>query len=188
MKMLGTQCTKWATAAALGLALSGGAGAAIITGSASFTATGFGVGAPADPVSGTVAWSFDNSANIFNAANGAIANGVPVLVDVIALSLPGNWTPVLSYFKSAVVNGITFTDVLAIGNALNGTVVVLGTDDWRVAFNGASTQVSFREFTYATANTSQLFTTTNGVVPEPSTLGILAIGLLSAAGFARRRQ
>ena len=51
--------------------------AAVVTGSLAFTATGFPGGAPVDPVSGRVDFSFDNSANFFNAANGDPHNGRP---------------------------------------------------------------------------------------------------------------
>ena len=51
--------------------------AAVVTGSLAFTATGFPGGAPVDPVSGRVDFSFDNSANFFNAANGTTQNGAP---------------------------------------------------------------------------------------------------------------
>ena len=93
----------------------------------SFTATGFGAGAPQDPVTGTVTFTFDNSAPFFNAADGAIVNGLEVDVNVFGLNLPGAWVPVLTYINNAMV-----PDVLAIGHSLNGTVVNAGTDDWRV--------------------------------------------------------
>jgi hypothetical protein len=160
---------------------------AIISGSTSFSAWGFGNGAPADPVTGTVSFSFDNSANIFNAPDGAVANGVSVEVSILGISLPGNWSPVLTYFRNAVVNNIAVQDVLAIGNLLNGTLVIAGTEDWRVAFNNASGQLGFRELTYSTASTDRLFISTTGVVPEPGALSLagLAIGMLA---LARRRR
>jgi hypothetical protein len=112
------------------------ASASIISGPLSSTATNFGAGAPIDPVVGTVTFSFDSSANIFNATNGANANGAPVLVSFSGLNLPGTWTPVLSYFKNAVLGAVTLTDVMSIGhNANNGTATAPGTDDWRVAFS-----------------------------------------------------
>jgi hypothetical protein len=45
--------------------------ASIITGSLAFTASGFPEGAPVDPISGLVSYSFDNSANFFNAGDGS---------------------------------------------------------------------------------------------------------------------
>lgn len=177
----------WIAAAAMALAASNGATAAVISGSASFNAWGFGAGAPADPVNGTVSWSFDNSANIFNAADGTVANGVAVHVEILGVSLPGSWTPVLTYFKNAVVNGVPFVDVLAIGHSLNGTLVLPATNDWRIAFSDASGDLGFRELTYATSEKSGLFMSTTGVVPEPASLGVLAAGLLAAGALKRRR-
>jgi len=178
---------RWLALAALHACMTGSASAAIISGSTSFVAWNFGASAPSDPVSGTVSFSFDNSANIFNAANGAIVNGSPIQVFIDHVSLPGNWTPVLTYFKNAVVNNMVVQDVLAIGDLLNGTVVLTGTEDWRVAFNNASGQQSFRELTYATANTSRLFVSTQGVVPEPGVLALLSLAL-GGLGLAQAKR
>ena len=156
------------------------AGAAPISGSFSFVASGFGVDAPFDPVTGWVEYSFDNSAGFFNAADGAIVNGAPVHVRVSGLSLPGSWVPVLT-FNPPFAPGI-----LAVGHRLSGTVVNAGTDDWRVAVNDISTAPTFREFAYATSSTSRVFVTNTGsIAPEPGTLALFGVG---AIGLARKRR
>jgi len=187
---LARACTA-ATAVLVMLTVPSAASSAVITGSLAFTATDFPGGTPVDPVSGLVNYSFDNSANFFNAANGATQNNAPVLVSVSGLNLPGSWTPALTYVKSGVVGGFPVTDLMAIGHALDGTVVNAGNDDWRVAFTPISTGPSFREFTYARADAPgaifMTFTGTATVVPEPMTMTLMGIGL-AALGVHRHRR
>lgn len=161
--------------------------ATIVTGTWSFEAYGL----PIDPIIGTVSFSFDNSASFFNAANGATANGTSVTVSVDGLNLPGDWVPVLTFIKSGVIGGMPVEDLMSIGHGLNGTQTVMGTDDWRIAFNRISTAPSFREFTYTSALAPgvqfQTFVGTASAVPEPPASALLALGLVSLL-VARRRS
>jgi hypothetical protein len=168
------------------------ASAAVITGSLAFTATGFPGGAPIDPISGRVNFSFDNSANFRNAENGSTQNGAPVQISVSGLNLPGSWTPVMTYFKSgALPNGTPVEDLLSISHTLDGTIVNAGNDDWRVAFNSISTRPTFLEVTYARAAAPgaifMTFTGAASAVPEPTSLvllGLVGLPLVFSRSFA----
>lgn len=157
--------------------------ASVLSGSLSFAASGFlPAGAPTDPVTGSVTYSFDNSATFFHAADGATVNSVVVDVSVLGLSLPGAWVPVLTYIQTL--------DVLAIGNGPT-TVVTAGTDDWRFAVTNISTNPVFREFWYGSASIpDSVFKASTGsisAIPEPSKLVLFGLGLAGLA-LARGRR
>ena len=190
--MKGTRASIATAAMLTMLASPSAASAEIVTGSLAFTATGFPNGAPVDPVSGLVNFSFDNTANFFNAGDGSTQNNAPVHVSFSGLNLPGSWTPALTFVKSGVLGGSPVEDLMAIGHAMDGTVVNAGNDDWRVAFNAISTAPSFLEFTYASAAAQgaifMTFTGTASAVPEPSSCALLTIAALGLVGCAWRRQ
>jgi len=95
--------------------LSAPAQATIISGSLAFTATPFmEPGAPVDPVTGMVTFSFDNAASFANVTTGFSVTG---------LNIPGTLGPGMTYFKS--------DDILVIGDLLNGAASVTGgSNDW----------------------------------------------------------
>ena len=165
--------------------------AALVAGSLSFSATGFPAGAPVDPVVGTVTFSFDNTATFFNATNGTVTIGAPLTVSFSGLSLPGSWTPVLTYVSDGLLGGVQVHDLLSIGHILNGTQTIAGTEDWRVAFNDFSSRPAFREFTYTRTldPTAQFQTFTGAVtaVPEPETMALMGVGLAAVAAWRRRK-
>jgi hypothetical protein len=160
--------------------------ATIVSGSLTFTATGFGAGAPSDPVTGTVHYSFDNSATFFGASDGSTQNGAPVSVSFSALSLPGGWTPVLTYILSGNIGPVPVADLMSIGHVLNGTQTLAGTDDWRLAIDSVSSGPTFREFTYTQAGDANVYQSFTGAVPDVGTGAQLALGMMSLLALWRR--
>jgi len=148
-----------------------------ITFSSGFIASGFGDGAPVDPVIGSFTIAFDNSANLHDQTTGLTYHNLNLALDS---------APSFDYGR--------FADVLVLGAALDGTLTVgSGTNDFFFDIYNASTNpVAGPAFTYAQASDYHIYT--GGVVltpfatptPEPATLVLFGAG--AAVALMRRRR
>lgn len=130
-------------------------------------ASGFGPGAPQDPVSGSFTLTFDPSVPTSGAA-----------VDAISLDIAGQ-----QYTTANTAFGFNGLD-LFLGGSLNGTAVLAGTNDFflegvvdaRGEFTGGLS------FVYSTAGTDTTFAagqvTASTAIPEPPTGTLAAAGLM----------
>jgi PEP-CTERM motif len=144
----------------------------------SFTASGFGPGAPTDPVTGS--FTYDAASITSN----------PTLLTAVNLTIDG-----LAYTLPEVGFDIEGDNAL-IGGVLNGVdAVESGTNDFFLAWNPATSTP--QAFVYATPETSIFasenfprFSVTAAATPEPSTWAMLMIGFagLGFAGYRRTRK
>jgi hypothetical protein len=153
------------------------AGAEPITLSFAFVASGFGVGAPVDPVSGSFFITFDNSQNLAEQTRGITISNLSIDLD----SSPG-------FAYGAVA------DVLILGSSLNGVqTLVPGTNDFLFGIRNASTQprAAFG-FSYSQASAVAVYrgaatlTAAPAPIPEPATFTLVGAG--AALALLKRRR
>ena len=167
-------------AAAAGALWCAAAGASAVTNTYEFAASGFGPGAPADPLSGSITLSFDPALPVSAAA-----------IESITLDIGTH--PFTTADVSFGFNGLE----LFMYGTLNGTALLPGSDDF--LFEGVVDSrgdfTSGLSFTYTSAGSSASFSAgevtvrTPVPVPEPGTLWLLGVGLpllLARAVRARR--
>jgi hypothetical protein len=176
MKKLGISLAVCLVAAATAIS----ANAAIVGGSLNFSATGFTpVGAPVDPVTGTVTYSFDNSADFPDTTIGLTVTG---------LNIAGTSGPGMRY--------TAITDILSVGDLINGVDGSLdGTNDWILAITNISTNPTFRSLGYRTVEAGSFVTRTGTVTPnvtqnvaEPGSLALVAMVSMAVAMMSIRRR
>ena len=158
--------------AAAGALIWAAAHAAAVTDTYHFVASGFGPGAPQDPVSGSVTLTFDPTVPTSGVA-----------VDSISLDIFGR-----DYTTQNTAFGFNGLDLFVDGT-LNGTAVLPGTNDFFLegAVNAEGQFTSGTSFIYSTAGGGSVFAARDvsvaTPVPEPSTLWLFAVGLTLLGGL-----
>jgi hypothetical protein len=141
----------------------------------SFTASGFGAGAPTDPVTGSIVYdaaSTTSNINSLTSVNLTIAGHTYTLGELGFISPSGT-----SQFIGGLLNGVD--------------LVMVHTDDFFLTWNETTLVPSF--FFYTTASSSLIprssnftqFSVTAAAVPEPSSLALLLAGA-ACFGIVRR--
>jgi len=146
----------------------GSADADTITLSASFIASGFGEGAPVDPVTGSYSITFDNDVFILEQTAGITLSNLNIAID---------GPPAFFYDPR--------TDLLILGSTFNGLLTVIhDTNDFFLTVGHASTHPINVQLVYAQRGTD-IFkggaTLRSTPVPEPSTLALALVGTIVAA-------
>lgn len=141
-----------------------------------FAASGFGVGAPADPVSGSFTYDAASISSTINA------------MQSVSLSIGGHaYTLAQVSYASPYGGG----NIDMIYGTLNSILLATGTDDFALQFDrvtGAGVDFTYTSFSSASVwHTSTFSSVTRTAVPEPATLALAALALTAAALSRRRR-
>ena len=142
-----------------------------------FTASGFGAGAPTDPVTGTIVWEAPSATSTITSLTS------------INMTIAGH-----SYSVGELAFQSPFSGSIdIIYGSINDTVVSSGTNDFWVRWDrGAGTGF---DFAYASPGASAFLTrsfsafsvTAASAVPEPAVLLLFGVGL-AGIGFCRRKN
>ncbi len=135
----------------------------------SFTVNGFGVGAPTDPVTGSIGYDATSTTSNINSLTS------------IGLTIAGHTYPLSD------VSFISSVGLQLIGGSLNGVgTPLVGTDDFVIEWNAAT--LSPILFNYAVSSvpdnvfsstTFPAFSVAAAAVPEPNSLLLLLVGVAS---------
>jgi hypothetical protein len=142
-----------------------------------FSASGFGIGAPVDPVTGSFSVTFDDAANITDETSGIVVSNLNIALDS---------APSFTYVKAP--------NVLYIGGLAGGAfgLFLPGTNDFLMVIGSPTSSPNLSLFFYQTSAFNATFVTPEAdltpTVPEPATITLLGVGLAGAGARRWRRR